>query len=34
MGVVCFAFFVMLGAVGFLSSLAFVLYIYKSVHAD
>lgn len=34
MAVVCYAFFVMLGAVGLMSSLAFVRYIYSSVHAD
>lgn len=34
MAVVCYAFFIMLGAVGFVSSLAFVRYIYSSVHAD
>ena len=34
MAVVCYAFFIMLGAVGFVSSLAFVKYIYSYVHAD
>ena len=34
MAVVCYAFFIMLGAVGLMSSLAFVRYIYASVHAD
>ena len=34
MAVVCYAFFILLGAVGFVASLAFVRYIYSSVHAD
>eukprot|EP01043_Picozoa_sp_COSAG02_P009856 COSAG02_NODE_339_length_24201_cov_45.538462_17_plen_517_part_00 len=34
MAVVCYAFFIMLGGVGLISSLTFVRYIYSSVHAD
>jgi transmembrane 9 superfamily protein 1 len=34
MAIVCYAFFLMLGAVGFLSSLVFVRYIYRSVKCD
>ena len=34
MAVVCYAFFLMLGAVGLISSLTFVRYIYSSVHVD
>lgn len=34
MAAACYAFFLMLGAVGFMSSLAFVKYIYRTVRAD
>jgi len=34
MAIVCFFFFVMLGTVGFLSSLVFVRRIYKEIHID